>query len=186
MVKSRNLNGTFLWILTLADTGLVVAAFLSAYWVRFLSGWMGTFAPDAARWGYYWRASPLIALVFWVTFKYMGLYRQRRGVSSVGELSRLFRGALFLLLLLSGAAFFVREFFYSIKVFLLTAGLSLVALSLWRFFFRVFQVSLRRRGVGVLRSVVVGSGGTGMKVLEKIRSNPGLGYRTVGLVDDLP
>jgi exopolysaccharide biosynthesis polyprenyl glycosylphosphotransferase len=183
-MKSRNLNRLFMWVLTLGDMSLVSAAFLAGYWVRFRSGLLGSFVSDAARWEYYWRATPLVALVFWVVFKYAGLYRQRRGISSTDEFRRLLAGAAFSLLLLSAMAFFMRGFSYSIKVFIISGGLSLGALLVWRLAFRVFQISLRRQGVGVMRTVLVGAGPIARKVLERIRSNPGMGYRVVGVVDD--
>jgi exopolysaccharide biosynthesis polyprenyl glycosylphosphotransferase len=170
--------------LNLGDALLVSACFLAAYWVRFSSGWMGAFAPDAARWDMYWRAVPLVAAVFWVTFKYLGLYRQRRGIFAADEFRRLLFGSAFGLLALSGAAFFVRDFAYSIKVFLLTGALALPGLFVWRALFRAVQVGLRRRGMGVMRTVLVGGGPTARKVLEILRMHPGLGYRVVGLVDD--
>ncbi len=183
MAKTRNLHSIFLWALTLGDLGIVVASFLLGYQARFESGLLGSFARDNARFGFYWRASPLVALVFWTVFKAMGLYRQRRGISSVDEFSRLLSGSLLSLLLLSAAAFFFRGFAYSIKVFLLTAAFSLAGLLVWRLLFRRLQVGLRRRGVGVLRTVVVGSGETARKVIGRIKAYPGLGYRVVGVVD---
>jgi exopolysaccharide biosynthesis polyprenyl glycosylphosphotransferase len=53
-----------------------------------------------------------------------------------------------------------------------------------RFFLRRVQVFLRRRGLGVTRVLVVGTGETARSLLQRLRQNPGLGYRVVGLVSE--
>jgi Undecaprenyl-phosphate glucose phosphotransferase len=48
--------------------------------------------------------------------------------------------------------------------------------------FRRIQVSLRRRGLGITRLLVVGTGETSRSTLSRIKANPGLGYHVVGVV----
>jgi exopolysaccharide biosynthesis polyprenyl glycosylphosphotransferase len=180
----KKYNTWMLWFLTLGDLLWVGGSVMAAYWVRFSSGWIGDFMADANRVEYYFRALPIILLTFWVTFKYLGLYRQRRGIYATDEFRNLFLGGLFALLMLSGAAFFVRGFAFSIKVLLLTGLLCIPALLIWRASFRLLQVRLRRAGHGVMRTVLVGGGHTAGKVLEILKRHPGLGYRVVGVVDE--
>lgn len=182
--REKNLSRLFHSALTLGDLGVLGAAYRLSWWLRFRTLWLGTFPAglDAPR--VYWYAGPVVLAVFWVVFKYMGLYKSRRGISSIDEFSRLLRGTFFSLLVLSGLAFFIREFHFSIKVFLVTAVFSLAGLLAWRTFLRWAQIRARQRGLGVARSIVVGTGSMARKLVERTKANPGIGYRLVGLVDD--
>jgi exopolysaccharide biosynthesis polyprenyl glycosylphosphotransferase len=182
--KDRHLSRLFLWVLTLGDLGILLAAYGVSWWLRFRTEWLGAWRPgdDAPR--VYWYAAPVVLAVFWVVFKYLGLYKSRRGISSIDEFSKLLNGSLFSLLLLSALAFFIREFHFSIKVFLGTAVFSLLGLLVWRTLLRWVQIRARQKGYGVVRTVVVGSGSMAAKLVERTRANPGIGYRLVGLVDD--
>lgn len=182
--RDKDLSGFFMALLTAGDLAVLAASYAAAWWLRFRTPWLGEHAPgqDAPR--VYWYAAPVVLAVFWVVFKYLGLYRSRRGISSIDEFSRLLSGALFSLMALSALAFFIREFHFSIKVFLVMAALSLGGLLVWRTGLRWAQIRARQKGYGVARTVVVGSGAMARKLVERTRANPGIGYRLVGLVDD--
>jgi exopolysaccharide biosynthesis polyprenyl glycosylphosphotransferase len=182
--RDRSLSRLFHAVLTLGDLGVLAAAYALAWWLRFRTAWFGPYLEghDAPR--AYWYAGPVVLLVFWVVFKYLGLYKSRRGISSIDEFSRLLSGTLFSLLTLSALAFFIREFHFSIKVFLVMAALSLLGLLFWRTLLRWAQIRARQKGYGVSRTIVVGSGAMAKKLVERTKANPGIGYRLVGLVDD--
>jgi exopolysaccharide biosynthesis polyprenyl glycosylphosphotransferase len=186
MQRDKDLSRYFHAILTLGDLAVLAGAYGAAWGLRFRSPWLGAYPAglDAPR--VYWYAAPVVLAVFWIVFKYLGLYKSRRGISSIDEFSRLLRGSLFSLLTLSGLAFFIREFHFSIKVFLATAVFSLAGLLFWRTFLRWAQIRARQRGYGVARSIVVGHGAMARKLVERTKANPGIGYRLVGLVDDGP
>jgi exopolysaccharide biosynthesis polyprenyl glycosylphosphotransferase len=182
--NDRYLSAAFLWVLTLGDLALVGLSYWAGYALRFRTSLLGAFPLENSSPLAYWYASPVVFAVFWVVFKYLGLYKRRRGISSVDEFSKLLRGTLFSLMLLSALAFFIREFHFSIKVFLVTAGMSLSSLLLWRTLLRLAQIRARQRGWGVSKTLVVGSGPMAKKLVERTRANPGLGYRLAGIVDD--
>ena len=173
-------------VLTLGDLLCLAGSYASSYWLRFHTLWLGAVDPRWVDRRHYWYATPLVMLVFWVTFKWLGLYRGRGSLSVVNEFSALLRGVLFGLLLLSALAFFYRDFQYSTKVFLLTAALSMFSLLAWRTIIRWFQLRLRRQGIGIARTVLAGSGSTALRLAQRLRANAALGYRVVGFVDDLP
>src|SRR5687768_16281079 len=119
MIKNdRYLSRIFLVILTLGDLLFVSLSYWAGYALRFRTTLLGPFPEEVSNPRPYWYGGPVVLLVFWVVFKYLGLYKRRRGISSVDEFTRLFNGTLFSLLLLSALAFFIREFHFSIKVFL--------------------------------------------------------------------
>ena len=173
-------------VLTLGDLGLLAASYALSYWLRFHTLWLGGVDPRWVDRRHYWYAAPLVLGVFWITFKWLGLYRGRGSLSVVNEFSALLRGMFFGLAGLSALAFFYREFLYSTKVFLLTAVFGMLSLLAWRTLVRWFQLRLRRQGVGVARTVLAGSGPTAKRLAERLKANQALGYRVVGFVDELP
>jgi exopolysaccharide biosynthesis polyprenyl glycosylphosphotransferase len=185
-VKDLRLKAAWLQpVVTLGDLAALSASYWLAYWVRFHTLWLGAADPRWIDRRHYWYAWPLVLFVFWVTFKWLGLYRGRGSLSIVNEFSALLRGVLFGLLVLSAAAFFYREFLYSTKVFLATAGLAMASLLAWRTGIRWLQLRLRRQGIGIARTVLAGSGPTAQRLASRLKANPALGYRVVGFVDDL-
>ncbi len=186
--RASNRKLTAGWLqpaLTLGDLACLGASYALAYWLRFNTVWLGVADPRWSDRRHYWYAAPLVLGVFWVTFKWLGLYRGRGSLSIVNEFSALLRGVLLGLTLISALAFFYREFAYSTKVFLLTAAFSMACLLVWRTSIRWFQLRLRRKGIGIARTVLAGSGPTAQRLAERLKANPALGYRVVGFVDDL-
>jgi exopolysaccharide biosynthesis polyprenyl glycosylphosphotransferase len=185
MIKNdRYLSLIFLWVLTLGDLALVGLSYWAGYALRFRTQWLGSFTIESANPLEYWYSGPVVLLVFWVVFKYLGLYKRRRGISSVDEFTRLLNGTIFSMLALSALAFFFRQFHFSIKVFLMAASMALTSLLVWRTLLHWVQIRARQRGLGVVKSIVVGSGVMAKKLIERTKANPGLGYRLMGLVDD--
>jgi exopolysaccharide biosynthesis polyprenyl glycosylphosphotransferase len=172
-------------LLPLGDLAVLGAAYAAAWTLRFRTGMLGLFLPKFDDPRHYLYAAPVVALVFFVVFKWMGLYRGRRHLNVVDEFQSLWMGCLVSLLGLSALAFFDREFAFSIKVFLFTALFSLAGLLAWRTIMRWLQQRLRRRGVGVARTLLAGSGPTAQRLAARLKANPALGYRLLGFIDDL-
>ncbi|HET9869992.1 MAG TPA: undecaprenyl-phosphate glucose phosphotransferase, partial [bacterium] len=164
----------------LLDGVAVALAFLAANWIRFRSGWFPVHSVTAYH---HFRSFVfLLVCLYWVVFKYFGLYRKRRGISGVDELSKIIKASLVAGFLV-GTAVFLTHFtgFSRLVAALMAPGVVLLA---WaeRLALRRVQVFLRRRGVGVTRVLVVGTGETARVLLQRLRANPGLGYRVVGVV----
>jgi exopolysaccharide biosynthesis polyprenyl glycosylphosphotransferase len=172
-------------LLPLGDLAVLAAAYALAWALRFRTPLLGGFRPGNDDPRHYWYAAPAVAAVFFLVFKWLGLYRGRRHLNVVDEFQALWLGSLVSLLGLSALAFFDREFAFSIKVFLATALLSLAGLLAWRTLARWLQQRLRRRGVGVARTLLAGSGPTAQRLAARLRANPALGYRLMGFLDDL-
>jgi exopolysaccharide biosynthesis polyprenyl glycosylphosphotransferase len=114
----------------------------------------------------------------------MGLYRKRRGISGVDELSKVIQGELLAAILISSLTFLAKFFAFSRLVIGLSAGLVIVTVWLGRTLLRRIQIVLRRRGMGVTRILVIGTGQSAQVLLQRIKRNPGLGYRVVGVVSE--
>ena len=163
--------------------GLEVAtAFLTANWLRFHSGIFSV--GSITHYPHFRSFVILVVVLHWTVFKYFGLYRKRRGISGVDELSKIIKGVLVANILV-GAATFLTHF---VEFSRLVAGLLVILASflVWaeRLALRRIQVSMRRRGIGVTRVLIVGTGETALVLLRRLKQNPGLGYRVVGLVSE--
>ena len=163
------------------DGLLVAGSFLFANWVRFNSGWIPV-QEGITQYAHYRSFLLLVVIVHWVIFKYVGLYRKRRGISGVDELSKVIQGVFIAAVLISASTFLIKFFTFSRLVIGLSAISIVVSVWLERILLRRIQVLLRRRGVGVTRILVVGTGETAQVLLQRIKQNPGLGYRIAGIV----
>ncbi len=164
------------------DGLLVAGSFLLANWARFYSGWIKveTITPYA-----HYRSFILMFVgVHLLVFKYIGLYRKRRGISGVDELSKVIQAVFISSVLISASTFLFQFFTFSRLVIGLSALFVVVSVWLERVLLRRIQIILRRRGVGVTRIFVVGTGETAKVLLQRIKQDPGLGYRIVGIVSE--
>ena len=163
--------------------GLMIAiSFIGANWIRFHSGWIRV--DTITSYPHYRTFLALFILVYLFVFKYTGLYRQRRGFSGVDELSKIIKAVFSASIILSGGTFLSKFFGFSRLVIVFSA--ILITLTIWieRILLRRIQLSMRRGGIGVTRVLIVGSGETAKVLIQRLRQNPGLGYRVIGVVSE--
>jgi exopolysaccharide biosynthesis polyprenyl glycosylphosphotransferase len=176
------LKSLFASISFVLDGLLVAGCFVLADWIRFHSGWMRV--DSVTSYPHYRTFLVALVITYWVVFKYMGLYRSRRGISGVDELAKVLMSAFLATLLIAAGTFLTHFLAFSRLVVAMTAGLIIVSVWLERTLLRRVQILLRRRGVGVTRVLVVGTGETARIFLQRLRHNPGLGYRVAGVVSE--
>jgi exopolysaccharide biosynthesis polyprenyl glycosylphosphotransferase len=166
----------------LLDALVVAGSFLLANWIRFYSGWMKV--ENVTDYPHFRAFLLLFVAVHLAIFKYSGLYRKRRGISGVDELSKII-GAVFISSLLVSASTFLFHFSsFSRLVVGFSAGSIVVGTWVERTLLRRMQVYLRRQGVGVTRILVVGTGETAQVFLQRLKKEPGLGYRVIGVLSE--
>ena len=166
----------------LGDGFLVAISFLLANWMRFHSGWIKV--ENITEYPHYRLFLLFFIGVHLVVFKYVGLYRKRRGISSVDELSKVIRAVLTSSILIAASTFLFQFFAFSRLVVAFSAVLITASVWLERVALRRVQVVLRRQGMGVTRILVAGTGETARVLLQRIKANPGLGYRVAGIVSE--
>ncbi len=166
-----------------SDVLAISLAFLGAYALRF-SGWPIPVHHETPAFGLYLQALPVVVLVAMISFHYAGLNLQRRGISGIDEFSLILRATTVAFLVIMAFTFFFRRVSYSRVVVFYAWGFTVVLVALLRSLLRRLQVSLRRRGVGVSRLVLVGLTKTGRLVSEHLRRYPGLGYKLIGFVSE--
>ncbi len=176
------LKSLFASVSFLLDGFLVAVCFVLADWIRFKSGWLRV--EGVTSYPHYRTFLVTVVVIYWVVFKYLGLYRSRRGISGVDELGKVLLGAIIASILIAAGTFSVHFFAFSRLVVVFSAGLITFGVWLERTLLRRVQIMLRRRGVGITRVLVAGTGETARIFLQRLRQNPGLGYRVAGVLSE--
>lgn len=182
MIKRRS-QSLSAWI-CVCDVLTVGAAWVGAYYLRF----SGLFPIPKEQPPFEWclHDLPLVialaAIAFWLTKNYE-IHRLRRLRE---DLWTVLKGVPLLVLLMTGAAFFLQDEYVSRGAMVIFAGLVflcvLVArrLTWWGVHF------FRRRGYNPSFTVIVGTGRTARKTAAALRSATWMGFRNVGFVEDNP
>jgi len=132
----------------------------------------------------YLAALPLIVLPWVFTCWVFGIYRSQRMKTVVDELQAVFRGAALGLLVVSAIGFFFREFYFGRFVVAASAGLNFALQGASRVVFHRLERGMRTSGRHDVPAVVIGTGVTAIRLLQKIQDHPEIGYRVVGFLDD--
>ncbi|HLF28388.1 MAG TPA: undecaprenyl-phosphate glucose phosphotransferase [Anaerolineae bacterium] len=178
------------WItvaLAISDAVLMIVAFLTAYYARIELQLFRAVDPS------YQTPLPqylpfvvgLIVLQL-IMFRIGGAYDLRRNPTWLDMLTVIVRSALLSVVLLIIATFFNLAVLFSRLLFLYNAVLIIVYLSFSRAIWVAVLAQLRRRGIGVARTLIVGAGEVARTVLRTIIARPELGFHVVGFVDDHP
>ena len=99
----------------------ITLSFLTANWIRFYSGWMKVEA--FTNYPHYRTFLLLFVLVHLLIFKYIGLYRKRRGISGVDEISKVVQAVVISATLVAASTFLVKFFSFSRLVIVLSKPL---------------------------------------------------------------
>jgi Undecaprenyl-phosphate glucose phosphotransferase len=167
------------------DLGLVVGAWLAAYFTRFyvvgppvLHGVVPPLRP------YLLMLLPIL-IVWGVSFRAFGLYRPRRIGSHLSEAADIAKASsMGGLVLVAVMTFFFRTYDYSRLVILYFWLLSIVAVWFARAAFREALRFARRHGYNLRYAVVVGGGALAATVVQRIQSRPDVGIKVLGQVGD--
>ena len=135
---------------------------------------------------FYWylRALPLVVLP-WITSCWVfGIYGRTRISTPTHQIQSLLRGVALGLLVVSSISFFFKELQFGRVVVLACAGFNLVLQGASRAFFHRIRERLRRSGAHDVSALIVGTGITAIRLLQKLQDHPETGYDVVGFLDD--
>lgn len=156
-------------------------AFLAAYWVRF-SEILIPAVRGIPPLGEYFRALPVVLLVFLWVFRSYGLYQFGRHVRRVEEIFTVLKGIGLGTLILMSLTFFYRGYSYS-RLFL--AFLFFFA-ALWVGLFRYVLIQwlyrLRLQAKDLYRILIVGTNRNARNLIVWAQQNPHLGYQIEGVL----
>jgi FlaA1/EpsC-like NDP-sugar epimerase len=192
----RNLirNKNF-YIILLIDAGLIVAAHLLSYLLRF----EGQF--PVQEWKRFTITIPYILIFKLFIFLWLGLYRGMWRYTSLVDLLKVLKAATVSSVTVTLMVLFIYRFKgFPRSVFILDWMLTFIFIAGIRVAIRLllseksvrgkylFQNPFSRGRVGVVkkRLLIIGAGDAGEKMLREIRDNPRLNYEVVGFLDDDP
>lgn len=121
-----------------------------------------------------------------IVFFFYRLYHRERSLSYIDQFYAIFGaasvGTVIAIAIIS--FFFKNQLDYPRLMMVYVWMLTILFSSIGRALQSRIQLSLRARGWGEERVLIIGSGEAGRIVMQKIRRSPQLGYRVVGFVDD--
>ena len=180
-------------VLVLTDVALIVASFLCAFYLRhhqpILRGGPGQF-DWSSEFGPYAVILPFIIPIRLLLLRYYDLYRVRGEFSFIDDVGRVFKATAIGSLLIVAATFMYRvgiayrTFSYSRLIFLFDFLLAFAGVGALRMILRGAQVMVRRRGVNLIPTLIVGRGPEASMCIKEMRARPELGYRVIGLVEN--
>src|SRR6266436_80425 len=181
-------------VLAITDIVLAITSFILAFYLRHhdlilhrtpvgVLTWSREFAPYALL-------LPLVIPIGLLLLRYYDLYRLRGEFSFVEYMARVFRATDIGSLLIAAATFMYRggvayrTFSYSRAVFLFDFLSAFASVGVVRMLLRSVQVLVRRRGVNLIPTLIVGRGPEAVLCIQEMRARPELGYRVIGIVDN--
>src|SRR5437588_138336 len=182
--------------LAVTDVALTAASFALSFYLRHYEPITGRTANGSLTWSRqfapYAVLVPLLIPIRLLLLRYYDLYRLRGELSFVEDLTRVFKATATGSLLLVAAAFMYRggvayrTFSYSRGIFALDFLLALPSIGALRMLLRSTQVLARRRGINLIPTLIVGRGPEASLCIREMRARPELGYRVIGIVDNVP
>ena len=173
----------FRTLLGVADAILVAAAWISAWWLCFESGWLIEAGPRpdlVSHAELLFAIVPLCILLFWGR----GLYEPQRAGSLLREAGGIVKAMALGVVLLVSLTFLAGGPLQSravVAAFSLMAPVGVIA---FRVTGRLALRSVRRRGFNLRYVLVVGAGRLAEEIIERIHSHPEAGLRVLGVVAD--
>ena len=185
-VSRRTLNLIFIALWLAFDALAIAVALRGAHHVRFTLGWPPPEQFHALA--VYYRLWPILTVTYIGLMLIYGLYRPDRHVPGEESFLKIFTAvALGTIVTVGIATFFWREgFVYSRLLIGYLAFLSVFFLTAERVALALVRGVLHQRGVGTVRTVIVGHGAGSEVVLAHLHRLPQLGYEVIGVLDDRP
>lgn len=179
---------SFSWHLCLlamiaVDALIIFDAFSVAYLLRFKYHLLALDHFEPAAVDEYFKAMVVVAY-FWILLFYIfGLYDLSRHRSTIDIFHLVVKAVTFGTLIILSLTYFYREFSFSRLVCVYAWVLSVVLFSLFRISVQLVRTEYFRRGRHHRNVIIVGSRTLARFLVDKIRKQPELGYRIVGIVD---
>jgi exopolysaccharide biosynthesis polyprenyl glycosylphosphotransferase len=169
-----------------SDALMATLAFGLAYWVRFHVYPRYIPGGEQPAPGHYLAAAPIVAVTVVVVFVFMDVYRLQRGTQFVDELFSVVKAMAVAAVVVFAMIGVYRDsqFTYSRLTFAYWVIAATILILLARYGLRRIRARSWRRGEGIDRVVVVGSGASADLILQRIRMFPDYGYQVVGVIAD--
>lgn len=184
-MKRDTFKHIFPFFLLLADVAVIFSSFFLAYWFRFYSPLVKIVpvTKGIPPLSFYLFGSIFVVVVWVVVFNAYGLYKSTRPRTSFDEFYLLAKSATLGFLLVLAFTFFYRSTSYSRATLAVSWILGIILLFFERRIMTGIERHFAKRGLGLKKAIIVGTGELGISLFERWKRNPQLGYRLVGLVE---
>ncbi len=174
-------------LLPISDAALIVVAFALAYYLRYHLQWFRTVDPAfQVSILTYAPFAVMLVVVLLITFRLSGVYPYRPGRAIVEEGYQIATATTMGVVVLIATSLAFNPLSYSRLIYLYTAVLVTLLLSLNRVLIAAARANLRKFGIGVKRTLLIGVGDVGRMVMRTLAARPDLGYQLIGFLDDNP
>ncbi|MBS1258272.1 MAG: UDP-glucose:undecaprenyl-phosphate glucose-1-phosphate transferase [Candidatus Scalindua arabica] len=163
------------------DLITLACSWILAYYLRFYIPIIPVYSGIISPYTY---LNLLLAILplWYIVFKYFGLYRPRRISSKVAEVWDIVKATTIAILVLVTLTFFVRKYEFSRVTFLYFWIICVISLSIERILFRELLRFIRKRGYNLRHALIVGTGGMGREVTDRVHNHPELGIKIKGFL----
>ena len=167
----------------MVDALIIFDAFSIAYLLRFKFHLFAYTFLQPASVDEYLKAMVVVAY-FWILLFYLfGLYDYTRHRAGIDTVHSVFKAVSFGTLIILSLTYFYREFSFSRLVCVYAWAISIILFVIFRLSINFFQSELYQRGKNIRTVAVVGSRTLARYLIEKVKMQPELGYRIVGVLD---
>lgn len=171
--------------LVIVDIAMATLSLAMAFELRFTASVIP--AVEQHAWQDYLVPALAQCILFPAVFLWQGLYQFRRNVSRIDELQRVFSAvSIATVITWSASFFFARDLTFSRGVVVLAWPLAILLVWAGRVVAWFLFALLLRRGVAQERVLIIGAGEMARFIIQKIRNQPGWGYRMVGVATTTP
>ena len=182
-MNKRNLQRLLKIILLTGDCLFVFVSIITAYYLRFYGNII------QVKYGipeikYYIYMSPVVILLYLLSFNYAGLYRDMERKSVVDIFIYVLISSFFAAVISLSLTFFVRTFSFSRIVMILMWVLSVVFLLIWRIVYKSFYLYMYKKEIIIQKILLIGATDISASLIERINLTYGNGYKIVGILDD--
>jgi exopolysaccharide biosynthesis polyprenyl glycosylphosphotransferase len=182
-MSSRFGHRTVRTLTIISDLILISLAFAFAYVVRYEFQWLQLTTIHVPYEEYIGQQILLTALLV-AAFIQNRVWTRRRGEFWIDEVSRVGYATAAGIALMMAFTFLYRPLAFSRLLLVWALIFIILFIAIARFLRRIALGMMYRRGIGVDKAVIVGSGEVGRSVIRTLLARPDLGFNAVGYVDD--
>lgn len=166
--------------LVLMDAAMSILAFFVAYLIR-----AGMRGPEVGPFRDHLLPAAIQVVATLTVFFFYKFYHRRHAALLLDEIYRLIAAvSVATLINIAFMSFVLRETLqYQRSIVALAWASSILLISLGRSLHGRLQRLQQRRGIGIERVLIVGTGEVGRMILQKLQHSPKLGYQVVGFVE---